>query len=521
MSTEPDDLHIGRAILDQGLASRDEVVDCIIEAARERHGGRYGRPLGVILVDRGLIGEDQLAQILARRVDPGRQDVTQMADIALGKLFVASGYVSAEQVDECLKEQKRRKEAGGAAGRLGELLVELGYATNQQVLRVLAYQSKRIYECPVCKGRFNVASPKPGSVYRCKKCQQPLQPVGRASGDSLTGTRNIDVPKAATDRRQSDQAEIDRAVAIYLGQKELVRADHLREADRILMEIARYGQVVPLLDVLVRTGALSQDKKRELEGADFAALVRKPGWAAQSIPGYRLGEKIATGGLSITYRADPVFGGPPVSIKVLHHDFAKNDAVVARFRNEGAFLRKFNHPGIVRGIGAEEHQGTHFIVMEKIEGRALGQRLSESGAFGLLQALQTVRQVGETLRYLHGQGFAHRDIKPDTILLDTSGKARFLSLVHVAPAGEAGRSADLFLLGITLYAMLTGMEPFAGAPAEESAGAQLEAGLPAPNLMMLQAPPPVVRLLKRLLHHDPARRFQTAQDLLLAMDGRR
>jgi serine/threonine-protein kinase len=77
--------------------------------------------------------------------------------------------------------------------------------------------------------------------------------------------------------------------------------------------------------------------------------------------------------------------------------------------------------------------------------------------------------------------------------------------------------ADIYSLGIHLYALLTGHEPYSGASSQEVVTEQIENSPPVPNLMMVNAPPPVVQLLKKMMHPDPARRFGSVSDVITAM----
>jgi serine/threonine-protein kinase len=184
--------------------------------------------------------------------------------------------------------------------------------------------------------------------------------------------------------------------------------------------------------------------------------------------------------------------------------------------------------------------------MEFVEGRSLGQSLSESGPFPVREALRLSRQVAEALGYLHGAGYLHRDVKPDNVLVDGSGNARLCDLGfsvpiprhaedgskaptavgtagYMSPEALAGRpdvkvGADLYSLGVLLYALLTGHEPYTGASSEEVATEQIETGAPVPNLMVVSAAPPVVQFLKRLMHPDLSRRFPSAAEVVAAID---
>jgi serine/threonine-protein kinase len=329
-------------------------------------------------------------------------------------------------------------------------------------------------------------------------------------------------------------------------QKGQVRRDQLREAQRLQMEFSRYGLIVTLLELLRRTGSITWQQQQEIERMDFARIVQQADWKGQTIPGYRLRSRIASGGFAAIWTAETLFERREVAVKVLHPERAKDPRAVARFEWEAMLLRRLNCPYIVRGLDHGFERGQHYLVMEYVDGRSLGQLLSETGAFPIRNALSAARQVGEALRYLHREGYLHRDVKPDNAIIDGKERVKLCDLGFAVPipqhaadgpakataVGTAGYispeamrgetdvkvGADIYSLGILLYALLTGHEPFEGASSEEVVTNQIESGMPVPNLMLVDAPPVVVLFLKRLMHPDRTKRFPSVVDVLTAMD---
>ena len=538
MGTPEDDFYLGRTVLERGLVAREGLLECLFQTALDRKAGAP-RPLGVLLESRGLLSQDDLNSILASRVSAAGAAGT-LPEAEVGRLLVASGLISKENVEECVRLQQELRRAGKQAPPLGEVVVSRGYVTEGQVLRVLAYQKKSVYRCGGCAVRVSAAPPPPGSRYRCKKCGGILEAAEEAP--AAAGALSL----RETERSEDTQIEIDRAAAAFLKQKSLVRRDQLREGQRLQVEFSRYGLVVPLLELLRRTGAITLQQQQQISAMDFDKIVHEPDWKSQAVPGYRLLTRVASGGFAAIWTAQTLFGGGRVAVKVLHPERAKDPRSVARFEWEAMLLRRFAHPRIVRGIDHGFERGHHYLVMELVEGRSLGQALSESGAFPVREALRLATQIAEALQYLHAQGYLHRDVKPDNVLLDGAGNVKLCDLGFAIPAPRAGLApapapvtavgtagymspeagkasasvgGDIYALGIHLYALLTGHEPFPGASSEEVVTAQISDGLPVPNLMVVNAPPSVVQILKKLMHPDPARRFATVTEVLAALEA--
>jgi len=538
MKSPEDDFFLGHTVLEKRTVSREALLECLFMMAQERKAG-VPRPLGVLLVAHGHLTQDDLDAILASRVASSGASST-LSEAEVGRLLVAAGLISKENIEECVRLQEEIRSSGKTAPPLGELVVHRGYVTEGQVHRVLAYQRKVVFACASCGVRVNTLPPPPGSRYRCKKCGGAMTQVEEKASSASSDALSL----KEAERGEDTQNEIDRAAAAFLKQKNLVRRDQLREGQRLQMEFARYGLVVPLLELMRRMGAISLRQAQEIESMDLGKIVRDPDWRAQAIPGYRLISRIASGGFAVIWTAEALFGSGRVAVKVLHPERSKDPRSVARFEWEAMLLRRFNSPRIVRGIDHGFERGSHFMIMEFVDGQSLGQALSEVGAFPVRDAIRITRQVAESLSYLHAQGYLHRDVKPDNVLLDSVGNAKLCDLGFAVPipkhAAEVSKTAvgtagymspetasgkpgikvgsDIYSLGIHLYALLTGHEPYSGASSQEVVTDQIESGMPVPNLMVVNAPTDVIQLLKKMMHPDPNRRFGSVADVIAAID---
>src|SRR5262249_40856945 len=159
--------------------------------------------------------------------------------------------------------------------------------------------------------RVSALPPPPGSRYRCKKCGEMMNQVAApAPAPDVLSLKEAE-------RGEDTQIEIDRAAAAFLKQKGMVRRDQLREGQRLQMDVARYGLVVPLLELMRRMGAISLRQAQEIEAMDLGKMVRAPDWRAQAVPGYRLIQRIASGGFAVIWTAEALFGSGRVAVKML------------------------------------------------------------------------------------------------------------------------------------------------------------------------------------------------------------
>ena len=251
--------------------------------------------------------------------------------------------------------------------------------------------------------------------------------------------------------------------------------------------------------------------------------------------------------------------GRKVALKVLFDDVTRGDDWVRRFEQEARATSSLNHPNIITIYEVGQADGSHFISAEFIDGRTLRQHLNES-MLSLSEVLDIAIQVATALMTAHEAGIVHRDIKPENVMLRVDGyvkvvdfglakfiEKRLLGLSASDPDAETQQHAepivktnpgsvmgtvsymspeqargthvdarsDIFSLGILLYEMLTGRQPFEGTSASEIVIAIIQKR---PRPMARFAPDVPIemeRIVGKALSKSREERYQTIKDLLI------
>jgi Protein kinase domain len=260
---------------------------------------------------------------------------------------------------------------------------------------------------------------------------------------------------------------------------------------------------------------------------------------------YQILRLLGQGGMAMVYEAYDPKHDRRVALKVLRPEWQRVSEAVARFLHEARAAGGLSGPHIATIYDSGE-QPVPFIAMELVDGPTLAEFLRSHGRLPVAEAVRLVRGLGEALAYAHARGRIHRDVKPSNILLSgpelTPKLADFGIAVITAEAiqvtrpdqtlgtpcymcpeqwhGEpADARCDLFSLGLTFYEMLTGRRAFDGATVE-ALGYQITCQAPAPLQELAPQTPPDVRVIvDRLIAKRPEDRFQSARELLDALDG--
>src|SRR5437879_2584101 len=262
---------------------------------------------------------------------------------------------------------------------------------------------------------------------------------------------------------------------------------------------------------------------------------------------FTVGALLGEGGFAAVFRVHDAALNRDVAIKVPALGLAPSPALAERFVREARTIAHLEHANIVPiyKVGGFKNE-VLYIVMRCVDGPSLRQLLEKERRLTVGDAARIARQVADALAYAHGRGIVHRDVKPDNILIDSTGRVVVTDFGIAKAAAEAasqrtdegmvvgtpqdmspeqatgertdGRS-DIYSLGIVLYQMLAGEPPFDGESAQSILMKQATA-TPVPiTRMRSDVSQPLAAVLDRMLGKDPAERYQTAEEVSRALVG--
>jgi eukaryotic-like serine/threonine-protein kinase len=327
------------------------------------------------------------------------------------------------------------------------------------------------------------------------------------------------------------------------------RAALLDEACASDAELRR--EVESLLAEHARGGSLLETAAADL-AADWAQ-DHKPATVAQTLGHFRILSLLGKGGMGEVYLAEDLKLHRKVALKLLPAEVTEHEARLRRFEQEARAASALNHPNIITIYEIGEAEETRFIATEYIEGQTLRAPLKQ-GALPLETVLDVAVQVASALAAAHEAGILHRDIKPENIMRRPDGLVKVLdfglaklirpqpdlratmtsnavqttpgmvmgTLAYMSPEQAQGLEVDtrtdIFSLGAVLYEMVTGKRAFRGDSQMALLAALIERE---PEPLPARVPPDLAKVILRCLRKEPARRYQTAADLKVALEDLR
>lgn len=267
---------------------------------------------------------------------------------------------------------------------------------------------------------------------------------------------------------------------------------------------------------------------------------------------FELLAKLGEGGMGAVYRARQLSLDRIVALKVLPPALAANRDFITRFQREARATAKLNHPNIVAGYDVGQADGYHYFAMELVAGQSLKARLTREGRLAEAETARIGAAVAAALSHAHAAGIVHRDVKPDNILLDTSGTPKLADLGlakaaaekedgsltktgstvgtphYIAPEQARGEKdidgrADTYGLGCTLYHLATGRTPFEADTPAVLMVRHISEKMPHPQSLCPELSDGFCAVLGRMVARDRADRYadlrQAAEDLTAVANG--
>ncbi|HEX2148889.1 MAG TPA: Stk1 family PASTA domain-containing Ser/Thr kinase [Actinomycetota bacterium] len=255
---------------------------------------------------------------------------------------------------------------------------------------------------------------------------------------------------------------------------------------------------------------------------------------------YEVKGSIASGGMAEVFVARDSMLDRLVALKLMHPEFARNDAFIERFRREAQAAASLNDPRIVAIYDWGSDAGTYFIVMEYVEGNTLAEIIGASGPLPISKAVKIATDVLGGLHLAHQKGIVHRDVKPANIAITVGGQIKVMDFgiaraahdgamtvtqtgmvigtaSYFSPEQAQGKPvdarSDIYSVGIVLYEMLTGVVPFKGESPVAVAYKHVTKDPTPPRALAEDIPPALEAVVMKAISKNPDNRYQTALEM--------
>ena len=256
---------------------------------------------------------------------------------------------------------------------------------------------------------------------------------------------------------------------------------------------------------------------------------------------YQVNQRIARGGMATVYLATDLRLERRVAVKVMHSHLADDSAFTSRFIQEARSAARLAHPNVVSVFDQGQDSDIAYLIMEYLPGITLRDLLKDYGKLTAEQTVDIMDSVLKGLAAAHESGIIHRDLKPENVLLaddgrikigdfglarattahTASGQALLGTIAYLSPElltrGTADARSDIYALGIMMYEMLTGEQPFTGDQPMQVAYQHAHNDVPRPSILNPNVPPELDELVVWATQRTPTERPASASTLLDAL----
>ena len=246
---------------------------------------------------------------------------------------------------------------------------------------------------------------------------------------------------------------------------------------------------------------------------------------------------VASGGMASVYLANDQVLERKVALKVIHPHLAKDKSFVDKFQREAKMAAQLSHPNLVNVFDQGADGDVIFLVMEYVPGITLRDAMNDFGALDSKKALEIIEPLTDALAAAHSAGILHRDLKPENVFLSDGGKvklgdfglAREISehtqtgsvvgtVAYLSPElvlrGQADARSDIYSLGVMIFEMLTGKQPYQGEQAVQVAYQHANENIPAPSSVEPGVPELLDEIVLWSTARNPSDRPASAMTLL-------